>query len=156
MAGLIKSIDPIHLVSLGTISGECGSSVGDYAYINAGPNIDVMDWHDYGPNNDGLAHPDLPLGLDDVNNGFTVSRDRATANGKVFIVGEIGIHWMAIDPPTRAYRASLLDAKLSAQFAAGSQGELLWCWADAPVSDDPARDYEFVPGDPALAMLTRH
>jgi mannan endo-1,4-beta-mannosidase len=148
MAGLVKGIDPNHLVSLGTIAGQCGSNVGDYAYINAGPNIDVMDWHDYN-------YPQAQLGFDDANNGFTVSRDRAIANGKVYIIGELGVPFAGLSTPTTAYRASLLDAKLAAQFAAGSQGELLWCWSDS-YNATPPRDMEIAPGDPVLAVLAKY
>ena len=149
MAGLVKSIDPAHLTSLGTTPGGCGSNQEHYGYIQSGSDLDVMDLHDY-------TYPMDPLGNDDPWNGFTVSRDRATSSGKVFLVGEMGIHWLAAVPPiTRERRASLLDAKLLAQFAAGSQGELLWSWHDAPVSDDPTRDLDIVPGDPALSLFLK-
>jgi mannan endo-1,4-beta-mannosidase len=155
MARLIKSIDPNHLVGLGTIAGECGSNEADYAYIHAGPDIDVMDWHDYGINSDGAPDPGHPLGVDNAECGFTVSRARAVANGKVFIVGEAGINWSAFGI-TRAERAALFDAKLAAQFAAGSQGELLFHWHDAPMTDHPTRGLEITTDDPALAMLARY
>lgn len=155
MAGLIKSIDPNHLAGLGTIAGECGSNEADYAYIGAGANIDVMDWHDYGINSDGAPDPGHPLGVDNAESGFTVSLARAVANGKVFIVGEAGINWSAFGI-TRDERATLFDAKLAAQFAAGSQGELLFTWHDAPMTSDPTRGLEITTDDPALTMLTRY
>ena len=46
----IKSIDPNHLVSLGTIgSGQCGTSGDYYKQLHAIPTIDLCEVHDYDP-----------------------------------------------------------------------------------------------------------
>ncbi len=148
VGGLVKSLDPNHLVSLGTTSGQCGSNEADYANIYASPSIDLCDYHDY-------RFPYSPMGNTDAWNGLQVSLNRCHADGKAFFVGEIGIHWTALTTPTTAYRATLLDAKLAAQFAAGSVGELMWSWSDT-FSTDAARDYEIAPGDPALSLPAKY
>jgi endo-1,4-beta-mannosidase len=148
VGGLVKSIDPNHLVSLGTISDECGSNEADYGYIYASPSIDLCDYHDY-------DFYTSPMGNTDSYNGLQVSLNRCHADGKAFFVGEMGIHWTALTTPTTAYRASLLDAKLAAQFGAGSVGELVWCWSNT-YSAVPPRDEEVTPGDPALTVLAKY
>src|SRR5439155_24602860 len=48
VSGLIKSIDPKHLVSLGTIgSGQCGTQADDYATVMSIPTLDLCEYHDY-------------------------------------------------------------------------------------------------------------
>jgi endo-1,4-beta-mannosidase len=146
VGGLVKSLDPNHLVSLGTISGECGSNEADYSYIHAGPAIDLCDYHDYG-------FPTSPMSNTDPYNGLQASINRCHAIGKALFVGELGIHYQAISPATLARRAELYDAKLSAQFAAGSVGELPWCWA---LYFDSRWDYQISPGDATLALLGKY
>ena len=148
MAGLVKSIDPNHLVSLGTISGQCGSNTTDYLTINRSPFIDLCDYHDY-------QNSYSPMGLNDLNNGLQVSLDRCHAAGKAFFVGEIGIPFKSLSPPSTVARAALFDAKLKAQFTAGSVGELLWCWSNT-YNAVPPRDMEIAPGDPALKVLAKY
>jgi mannan endo-1,4-beta-mannosidase len=148
VGGLIKGVDPNHLVSLGTISGECGSNEDDYAFINASVPLDICDYHDSG-------YALSPTGNSDRQNGFQVSLERCHADGKAFFVGEIVSGLASLSPPTATTRASLLDAKLAAQFAAGSSGEIIWTWSNT-FSADPPRDQEITPGDPALALLTKY
>jgi mannan endo-1,4-beta-mannosidase len=143
VGGLINSIDPNHLVSLGTVSGECGSNEADYGYIQAGSAMDLCDYHDYG-------FATSPMGNTDPYNGLQASINRCHALGKAFMVGEMGIHYQQLTSPTTAYRATLFDAKLSAQFTAGSVGELQWCWA---LYFDSRWDYQISPGDESLALL---
>jgi mannan endo-1,4-beta-mannosidase len=147
MAGLVKSIDPNHLVSLGALQGYCGSDTSSWQVTQSGPNIDVMDYHDYG-------YPYSPLG-DPDSNGFTASLARAAANNKALIVGEMGMEFTLVKTPTTAYRATLFDAKLAAQFAAGSAGELFYMWSDG-YSATPPRDMEITYGDPAIGLLAKY
>jgi len=53
VAGVIRSVDPNHLISLGTgLQGGCGYQVtsnpssNDYGYVHAGPNIDLCEYRD--------------------------------------------------------------------------------------------------------------
>ena len=49
VSGLIKSLDPNHLVNLGTMGGgQCGSQGADYQKLGAIPSIYVLEFHDYG------------------------------------------------------------------------------------------------------------
>jgi endo-1,4-beta-mannosidase len=146
VGGLVKSLDPNHLVSLGTISGECGSNEADYQNVNASSSIDLCDYHDYG-------FDTSPMGNTDPYNGLQVSLNRCHADGKALMVAEMGIHYEQLTSPTTAYRATLFDAKLSAQFTAGSVGELIWRWS---LAYHPDQDQEVAPGDPSLGLLTEH
>ena len=48
IGGLIKSIDPNHLVSLGTMgAGQCAAQGADYQTLHSLPVIDVCEVHDY-------------------------------------------------------------------------------------------------------------
>ena len=142
VGGLIRSLDRNHLISLGTIAGECGSNEADYQTINASPVIDVCDYHDYGS-----PYAVMP---GDQYNGLQVSINRCHALDKPIVVGETGIHFQQITPPTLAERALLFQRKFSGQFAAGVAGELMWDWSPtAPAGGD----YEIGPRDPALRLL---
>jgi endo-1,4-beta-mannosidase len=148
VAGLIKSIDDNHLVSLGTTPGQCGSNEADFAAVHAGPDIDICDYHDY-------RYPYSPMGNTDAWNGVQVSIDRCRALGKPLFMGELGMGFSSLSTPTTAYRATLFDAKLAAQFRAGSVGELFWTWSNT-FSSTPPRDMEIAPGDPALALIRKY
>ena len=145
IGGLVKSIDPDHLVSLGTVPGEAGSQEADYAYIHRPASIDIADYHDY-------RFPYSPMGNTDAYNGLAASIDRIHALGKVIVIGESGIHWTSLDTPTLSRRAGLIGQKMSAALHAGVSGYLLWCWNDPATA---ASDYEIGPNDPSLALLSR-
>jgi endo-1,4-beta-mannosidase len=143
VGGLVKSLDPNHLISLGTLPGEAGSNGPDYSYIYGSPSIDIADYHDYGS-------PYSPLGNTDPYNGLQVTINRAHALNKPIVVDEIGIHWTRLDIPTLNRRSQLLNDKMLAERRAGVVGSLLWCWSDHASS---TRDFEFGPGDPGLNLL---
>ncbi len=143
---LVKSLDSHHLVSLGTTSGECGSNEADYGYIHAATAIDVCDYHDYGFNTSAMSNTD-------TNNGLQISIVRCHAAGKALFVGEVGIDYLSLNPATTAQRATLFRAKLTAQFSAGSTGELIWRWSP---TFHPEQGLEVAPGDPAIGLLTAY
>jgi hypothetical protein len=145
MGQLVKDIDPNHLVSLGTTSGECGSNEADYGYIHDSEPIDICDYHDHGFDTSAMSNTD-------AYNGLRVSLDRCHAIGKAFFVGELGVDYFLIDPPTTAMRTTLLQSKLAAQFGAGSVGEVIWRWSAA---FHPDQGLEIAPGDPALGLLKK-
>ena len=145
VGGLIRSADRNHLIGLGTTAGECGSNEGDYQTIHASPAIDICDYHDYG-------QPYAPLPGDQYN-GLQVSISRCHALNKPIVVGETGIHYLQISPATLTERAGLFQQKVSAQFAAGVAGELMWDWSLRAPSGG---DYEIGPGDPVLALLRKY
>jgi hypothetical protein len=149
VGGLIKSIDPNHLVSLGVTSGMCGSDNGDYQTLYASPPIDVCDYHDYN-------YPYSPMGLTEPNNGLQGTLNHCHADNKPLMVGETGIDWTStpaygqppISPNTLAERATLLQDKVAAQFAAGIVGMCVWSWRNNPVpADGGDYGYEVGPGD---------
>ena len=137
VSGLIKSIDPNHLVNLGTMgAGQCGSQGGDYQKLGSISTIDVLEYHDYG--HDATA---LPTNLaSDV----AVSK----ALGKPIFVGEAGIQ--VASGGSLSTRAAEFDSKCTAQFNAGVGGFLVWSWNNSPSS--PA-SWEVGPGDPSLGVI---
>ncbi|HYM84786.1 MAG TPA: cellulase family glycosylhydrolase [Candidatus Dormibacteraeota bacterium] len=132
VAGLVKSLDPDHLLNVGTGGDQCGARGSDYAALYALPTVDACEYHDYG--HDAEALP-----------GW-IARDIAAcgALGKPIFAGEVGIK--SADAGGVAARASELAAKATAQTAAGSAGFLVWSWHSAP----RAGSYEVGPGDPLL------
>ena len=137
VSGLIKSVDPNHLVSLGTLgSGQCGASGPDYQSVMTVPTLDLCEVHDYTPSQ---------LIPGDQFNGLGLRINQCNALGKPLIVGELGV-----DPNdvggTLADRANVVDSKLCAQLSAGVAGVLLWDW------DEPGQ-YDVAPGDPVLGVL---
>lgn len=146
VSGLIKSIDPNHLVSLGTIGGgQCGAQGAEYQDVHDVSTIDLCEYHDYGS-------PNTPMPGDQWN-GLQVRLDQCRVLGKPLFVGETGINPSTVTQvggTLLAQRAGAFEQKLRAQFAAGVVGELAWAWN----KDGSAEaDYDIGPGDPTLPML---
>ena len=121
VGGLIHTLDHNHLVSVGPISGECGTNEADYQTVYASPGADVCDYHDYG-------FPTSPGGNTDPWNGLGVSISRCHAIGRPIIVGEMAIHTTT----TLTERAAEFSAKFSWQFVNGVAGSLMWDYSPTP------------------------
>lgn len=142
VGGLVHSLDSNHLVTLGTMgSGQCGTAGGDYRNVYASPGADVCEYHDYG--SPSVA---LPTSLQTRIN-------QCTALNKPIFVGESGIRTSTAG--SLANRAAGFDKKLSAQFAAGVAGELLWDWRAGSQGGSSSSAYEIGPRDPVLTLLTK-
>ena len=82
VSGLVKSIDPNHLVSLGTMGGgQCGAQGSEYEDVHSVPTIDLCEYHDYQPN---AAMPG------DQWNGLQVRIDQCQALNKPLFVERRG------------------------------------------------------------------
>lgn len=141
VSGLIKSIDPHHLVSLGTMgAGQCGSQDTDYKLINSVATIDVCEYHDYGHETQAL-----PANL---------ARDIAACNAlaKPLFVGESGIKATSVGG-TLSSRAAAFDAKVSAMLKAGARGFLVWSWNNAAPTTN---NWPVGPNDPTVQVITSH
>jgi mannan endo-1,4-beta-mannosidase len=148
MANLVKSIDPNHLLSLGTIgSGQCGTRGAQYQTVHAVRGIDLCEYHDYDPTK---AIPG------DQWNGMAVRLRQCRALGKPLITGEVGILNTDTREKSFAGRARLLNAKLQAQQRAGAAGVLVWAWRDARHGGSASNDFYVGPADPMLAVLRRY
>ncbi len=142
VGGLVKSIDPNHLVSLGTIgSGQCGAQGAQYQYVHDIPQIDLCEFHDYGAPNVGIPG--------DQFNGLQVRLNQCAAINKPLFVGEAGIIPDDVGG-TLQDRADAFAAKMRAQFDAGVVGFLAWAWSSL---GSTTNNYDVGPGDPALAAL---
>ena len=116
VGGMIHSIDPNHLVSLGGMgSGQCGMAGSDYQYVNASPGNNLCEFHDYG-------HPStwIPSNLQTRLNQCRILN-------KPLFVGETGIH--VPDQASVWQRHIDFNNKFSAQENAGVVGELIWSWS---------------------------
>lgn len=143
VSGLIKSLDANHLVSLGTIgNGQCGAQGDEYRDVHSVASIDLCEFHDY----DGL----VPIPGDQFN-GLQVRLNQCTALGKPLFVGETGIIPNDVGG-TLAKRATALNVKLKAQFAAGIVGDLVWAWSNL---GSTLNSYDVGPKDPLLKVLAR-
>ena len=146
MSSLVKSVDPNHLVSLGTIgSGQCGAAGGAYKDLHSVAGIDLCEYHDY-------QSGALP---GDEWNGMATRIRQCRELGKPLFVGETGILGSSAGG-TLAGRAAALRSKLDAQFAAGVAGVLVWDWRDAAHGGSSTSGYEVGPGDPALDVLAAY
>lgn len=143
VAGLIKSIDPNHLVSLGTIgTGQCGAQSTDYKAIMSDPSLDLCEYHDYGDPN--------PIPGDQWN-GLQVRINQCNELGKPLVVGELGVKPSDVGGAF-ADRANVVASKLCGQLSAGVAGVLLWAWdKDGSILDN----FDIGPGDPVLDVLGR-
>jgi hypothetical protein len=124
---MIKVADPSHLVSLGTVgSGQCGLTGSDYQYVEAGK-VDLCEYHDQG---DPLTA--IP------NDGYNRLAQRITqcrSLGKPLFVGESGIpadvnslgqSTGTVDGTSLQSRAGFFASKMTAAFANGVVGYVLW------------------------------
>ena len=140
VSGLIKSIDPNHLVNLGQMgSSQCGAQGNDVQLLGSIPTIDVLEFHDYGHDTESMPSS---LARD-----ITFSK----ALGKPIFVGEAGIQVGSSCSATT--RSSEFTAKITAAQSAGVGGWLVWSWNSSPSS--PA-SWEVGPGDPALRVVDSH
>ncbi|HVC22038.1 MAG TPA: hypothetical protein VNH82_01185 [Candidatus Dormibacteraeota bacterium] len=148
VGGLVKSLDPNHLVTLGSVNNACGTWGSQYEAVYSSPGIDVCDYHDY-------DYPYAPMGSPDPNSGLQASIAFCHADGKPIMVSEVGIDWTQITPATRAERATLFRAKITAQLQAGVVGTLMWDYDSLQPPTGPAiySGLEIGPNDPALTVL---
>ncbi len=163
MTAAIKSVDPNHLVDLGTQGiGGCGlQTSADYSYVHAGA-LNLCEYHDYGD-----AATAMPEVLSEVISD-------CNALGKPTYIGEAGIAanvgsdgtpdfdcspWPTCSPPavsgtTLQNRANLFQAKIQAANAAGLAGYVIW--VDSPFYTTDLDAYAIddgVPPDPTEAVL---
>lgn len=166
MAGVVKSVDPAHLVSLGTIGGsQCGLAGGEaFRYVHAGA-VDLCEYHDYGTSAEAL-----PSGPDQLRQRLD---DCAALPGgpKPLFVGEAGVPadvqqdgspaapcapWPGCSPygvstDTLVRRAAMLGAKAGAALGAGAAGYMVW--VKSPFYTPSTEAYAIGDGDPAEQAL---
>jgi endo-1,4-beta-mannosidase len=136
MAGTVRRIDRVHVLSLGT-SGVArpGSGGAFYALLHQIPGIDVAEAHDY--------HADAVAMPPDV----WLSLLAARAIGRPFFIGEIG---MDAPPLTPDQRATLVSEKIEAAWHEDADGVLVWSYR---AGDGGNKDFDF--HDPLAAALRR-
>ena len=127
MATLLKTGDPNHLVSLGTIgAGQCGAGGAEYQYVHSG-SVDLCEYHDYGDPTHSLP--------DDGYNRLKQRIDQCNTIGKPLFIGEAAIvadtddnggSSGSITSDSVQRRAGFIDAKMTAAFANGVDGYALW------------------------------
>jgi mannan endo-1,4-beta-mannosidase len=139
MAQLVKSIDPYHLLSVGTIgTGQCGVRGDAYRQLHAVEGIDVCEYHDYGERS---AIPALdPL---------TTRIKQCHAIDKPLFIGEMGVDGAR----SLGRRAARVIRQSESHFADGVVGVLMWNWRDRAHGGSSRRGFEIGPGDPALTVI---
>lgn len=141
VSGLIKSLDPDHLVSLGTLGGgQCGAVGDQYKTVHDVPTIDLCEYHDY-------LNPTVSLPAEPFN-GLVRRISQCGELNKPIFVGEAGI--IPTGNGGYAGRATLLTAKRVDQMAAGVVGFVAWNWVTTGSS---LATYAIGAGDPALDAL---
>lgn len=135
IAGVIRSVDPNHLITVGTQSnGAPGASGPDFADVYGLPAVDFAEVHDWGYwGSDTAAMPGGAGGIPPAAASPTCAPLSAPVGcsfalaerlGKPLIVGEAGIQ--GVTATERETRARLLRAKLDAAFTSGASGYLIW------------------------------
>ena len=160
IAGVIKTVDARHLITVGTQSnGAPGASGPDFTAVYSLPQIDLAEVHDWGywgddaspmPGGNGATPPaadspvctrtDAPIGC-----SFAL----AAGLDKPLFVGEAGIFGRTHDE--RNARAGLLRAKMDAAFNAGAVGYLVWS-VNTGITD--GYDVLINDDDPLIAQLS--
>jgi mannan endo-1,4-beta-mannosidase len=135
IAGVIRSADPNHLITVGTQSnGAPGASGADFSAVYGVKGIDFAEVHDWGywgsdtdpmPGGTGSTPPSATaLSCVVPNAPIGCSFALAAKLGKPLIVGEAGMK--GTTPAERTTRARLLRAKMDAAFGAGASGYMIW------------------------------
>jgi mannan endo-1,4-beta-mannosidase len=134
----VKSLDPNHLISTGTLSRlQCGLAGGGYRQVLESPYVDVASFHDYG-----FADSPLPADLGGA-------LQEAHAANKVFVMDEGGI-FAGTGCQTTTQRAGQFKSKMDAQFSAGSSGFQAWNWV--PTASGVC-DTDITPSDPIMGLM---
>jgi endo-1,4-beta-mannosidase len=120
MTSLVRSIDPNHLVDVGSTGGCTTTSPDDYATIEQATSDDLCERHIY--NSDPMAY------------GLAGTIATCSGLGKPVYVGEVGFSASASD------RVALMQTKLDAEFAAGVAGEVWWAYGYDIFRNDPLID----------------
>ncbi len=136
----IHALDTEHLVENGLLGGgQCGIANGDYRYVSASPEVDVLSYHDY--------YPSSPYGS--ANWAAIDSRiSQALSLSKPIIAGEAGI--LAGPRPgcvSLANRNDDILQKEQALLQAGGSGMLVWDWVPTGAA---TCSYDVKPADPLL------
>jgi hypothetical protein len=141
MTTLVKSIDPNHLLNIGTLDRTCGVTPPQDIAISAIAGNDLCDYHDYYSSPGTTMPPDL---------SYMIAECKLI--GRPVIVDEMGID--LTDPVINGNfttRAADMEAKITAEFQAGVSAILPWVWNGGSQSID--KRYQIKPGDPVLATL---
>jgi hypothetical protein len=150
MTGVIKAVDPNHLVDLGEIAW-CGGQGTGRAYVNSGA-VDVCDAvHDY-------SNPSVPM-----SSTYASYISMCTRLGKPALVGEAGIDGDVgpngtdtgtVTAATLRQRATFLDARINAYINAGAAGFIYW---DKKGNGLPAPGHPQVGSpDPSEAVIAKY
>src|SRR6266516_5210098 len=143
MSVYIKSIDPNHLVSLGTIGeSQPGTEGTNYSSLYSISTIDILEIHDY-------RQEVTPLP-----SFISQHIADAVALNKPIFVGEAGIQKGCEQQScfTLQQRAMLFRAKMGAFFGENGNGYLIWSYRDNyPSSDDV---WEFDSQDPLAEIVS--
>ncbi|MGW5381784.1 beta-mannosidase [Nocardia sp. NPDC003963] len=143
---VVRRLAPGQLITAGLLGGgQCGSAADDYRYIAESPQVDIVQYHDYGA--DGIALPG------DRWNGLARRIEQAAATGTALLVGEIG-QYCDGSRAERDRRAADIDRKITGQRAAGTAGALLWAFVPDPRTGTPT--FDIGPADPLFDVLRRH
>lgn len=141
-AGVIKAIDPVHLVESGTLAEYVAGST-DYATLHGGPNVDVGSLHEYDydyQNSHTIVSPHLAATLDAMN-----------SINKPLIVGESGINGSSGGNCTSlSVRADAFKQKFDGYLGAGAVGVTVWNYYH---SASGSCDYSVSSGDPLLKTI---
>jgi hypothetical protein len=153
MATSLRSVDPQHLLNLGTQgAGECGTAGSDYSYVHAGA-VDLCEVHDY--SDPALA---MPTGTNSL--GADISACHAL--GKPIFIGEAGIPAdvqtdgssgsAPISTATLVQRAQFFHAKIDTFHAAGGVGYVIWF--KSPFYTLTENNLDVPDGDPTESVLS--
>lgn len=149
MSQFIKSIDPNHLVSLGTIStGQPGTQHKNFGVLHTIKDIDIVEAHDY-------HHQDKPW-HDSPRNSIGAAYNASITLGKPFFIGESGIRAGCKGCPSIEERVRIFGSKLDAAFSRDVDGYLLWrfeeleSYSKDPCDNDPLC---FTKKDPLMDLL---
>ena len=159
IAGVIRSVDARHLITVGTQSnGAPGASGPDFSAVYGVPQVDLAEVHDWAiwgsdteamPGGVGSAPPAADAGVCTLRNApIGCSFALAPALDKPLFVGEAGM--TGVTQAQRDTRADLLRAKMDAAFGAGAAGYLVWS-INTGITD--GYDIQISDDDPLIPVL---
>jgi hypothetical protein len=150
VSALVRAADPNHLIALGTDNGDSGATSrtgnpSNYQRLHAHPEIDWLDIHDFDA-------PDVALRA-----SAPEQQAIASALAKPVLNGAAGIKPTDSSAGALASRATAMNTKLEAAFAAGFVGFLVYDYY--PGWTDPSYDFDARAEEPLAGpngILARH
>jgi hypothetical protein len=145
---LIRSLDPNHLIGIGSNMPQNFGGTSNYTTLHTTPNINAVSFHDYAYEYEGGAV---------VSGNYNAAKNTSVTVNKPFYAGEAGQPSGASGcSVSLSARSTYMKNKADAYFAGGIGGVMYWQYAPSKANWVANCAYEMYPGDPVITMVKNY